>query len=237
MRACAACQTPGDLRCAKCRDVYYCSVACQREHWRLHKLLCSVSTAPAQGDEVEQTLNDSGECTHGASEQHTSFVQAFIQELNSIDLPLSADSELHKVLEVLLKLAGEQDGRWSSEHLPSVKLPRALIGAAVQAWLSSRFVVASACLVAARWVRCYQQDAQAGGGQALLHATRALCDGMRHESTPDSGGKKILSMGRDVAHAIGPLALSIPDYSSRRLGTREGLRSELQRLKPCACLS
>lgn len=162
-------------------------------------------------------------------------MQAFIHELSTIELPVNADSELHKVLGVLLNLAEAQAGALWSAHLTHPTLPKCLIAAAVQAWLSSRFVLASACLVAARWVRCYQQAT--GGGQPFLHATRALCEGMHFTATLETGGMKTLSMARDTAHAVGPLALSIPDYSNRRLGSRQSLQDELRRLKPCSCVS
>ena len=34
-------------RCARCHSIYYCSEACQREHWPTHKPQCN--RAPRQG--------------------------------------------------------------------------------------------------------------------------------------------------------------------------------------------
>jgi hypothetical protein len=43
MRKCAACGTvAGDLRCARCRKVFYCGKECQRAHWREHKADCGI---------------------------------------------------------------------------------------------------------------------------------------------------------------------------------------------------
>ena len=37
---CAQCPKFGDLRCAKCKQVHYCSKACQKAHWKTHKKEC-----------------------------------------------------------------------------------------------------------------------------------------------------------------------------------------------------
>lgn len=40
-RLCAVCQSMHDPKpCAGCRGVYYCSKACQIQHWREHKTIC-----------------------------------------------------------------------------------------------------------------------------------------------------------------------------------------------------
>lgn len=38
---CSQCTNPASSRCSQCRLVHYCSVACQRNHWPLHKLTCT----------------------------------------------------------------------------------------------------------------------------------------------------------------------------------------------------
>lgn len=37
---CAACSKPGKL-CAGCNNIHYCSAACQKTGWKVHKLVCS----------------------------------------------------------------------------------------------------------------------------------------------------------------------------------------------------
>jgi hypothetical protein len=38
---CATCATPGaDNHCGACKDIHYCSAACQKKDWPLHKLAC-----------------------------------------------------------------------------------------------------------------------------------------------------------------------------------------------------
>lgn len=42
---CAYCGKTGEklLRCGRCKKVYYCSVNCQRPHWKIHKKVCKKS--------------------------------------------------------------------------------------------------------------------------------------------------------------------------------------------------
>lgn len=37
---CVMCTKPGKLTCTGCRAIRYCSAVCQKQDWRLHKLLC-----------------------------------------------------------------------------------------------------------------------------------------------------------------------------------------------------
>ena len=54
--SCASCTAnEALLRCTRCRTAVYCTVSCQRAHWKCHKVIC---TAP----EAEEVLV----CTHGA---------------------------------------------------------------------------------------------------------------------------------------------------------------------------
>ena len=41
-KVCAVCKTTGELqRCSRCKKVHYCSVACQRKAWPVHKKVCN----------------------------------------------------------------------------------------------------------------------------------------------------------------------------------------------------
>ena len=41
-RVCATCGSPKNLSsCAKCKSIFYCGAACQREHWKTHKADCA----------------------------------------------------------------------------------------------------------------------------------------------------------------------------------------------------
>jgi hypothetical protein len=44
-RNCAFCLWPGDMKCAQCRTVYYCSRDCQRFHYKEHKEACIAPSA------------------------------------------------------------------------------------------------------------------------------------------------------------------------------------------------
>ena len=41
--ACSTCGSGTTLACAGCREVYYCSRHCQRQHWSQHKGECTLS--------------------------------------------------------------------------------------------------------------------------------------------------------------------------------------------------
>ena len=41
-RVCATCGSPKNLSsCAKCKSIFYCGAACQRDHWKTHKADCA----------------------------------------------------------------------------------------------------------------------------------------------------------------------------------------------------
>jgi len=42
---CFICSKQGDKRCARCKQIVYCSVDCQRSHWNEHKKNCSAADA------------------------------------------------------------------------------------------------------------------------------------------------------------------------------------------------
>lgn len=48
LRTCASCASTQDLKhCARCRTISYCSVACQRAHWKQHKRSCHFQVTKA----------------------------------------------------------------------------------------------------------------------------------------------------------------------------------------------
>ena len=36
-----ACEKSGELRCARCKDIWYCSAECQKQDWKRHKAACA----------------------------------------------------------------------------------------------------------------------------------------------------------------------------------------------------
>lgn len=52
MSPCANCSKEASLKCSKCNNVCYCNVACQKQHWKLHKGYCCAS----MGDSLCQTV-------------------------------------------------------------------------------------------------------------------------------------------------------------------------------------
>jgi hypothetical protein len=39
-KLCLVCQQPTTKRCSRCREASYCSMGCQRKHWKAHKGRC-----------------------------------------------------------------------------------------------------------------------------------------------------------------------------------------------------
>ena len=52
MTRCAVCQKEASARCAKCRQIYYCCVEHQREHWPSHKSDCVAPFVELVRDEM-----------------------------------------------------------------------------------------------------------------------------------------------------------------------------------------
>jgi TPR repeat protein len=48
---CNSSQTNAPLRCSKCKAVYYCSGTCQKDDWKVHKIICS-DAAPKKQTET-----------------------------------------------------------------------------------------------------------------------------------------------------------------------------------------
>ncbi|CAI5775017.1 Tudor domain containing 1 [Podarcis lilfordi] len=50
---CHFCRMSGSLRCTRCKQVYYCSVECQRKDWQMHSVVCKLVKHNA--DKVEDS--------------------------------------------------------------------------------------------------------------------------------------------------------------------------------------
>ena len=66
---CVMCRAPSPHRCGGCGAAKYCSAACQKRHWPVHKAACQVDRAAsggrlAPGREAEVYAVD-GNCLHG----------------------------------------------------------------------------------------------------------------------------------------------------------------------------
>lgn len=49
--SCLLCHLPAKLRCSRCRQVWFCSKACQRAVWKTHKRVCGVEPVASGGAE------------------------------------------------------------------------------------------------------------------------------------------------------------------------------------------
>ena len=55
---CASCGFQGTrFKCGQCRDTFYCSRSCQRNHWPEHKLLCSPAALNVDAEEEEAQID------------------------------------------------------------------------------------------------------------------------------------------------------------------------------------
>lgn len=101
LRTCASCASTQDLKhCARCKTVSYCSVACQRAHWKQHKRSChfQVTTAstPAVTSEKDalsllRKTSDPGTKAHANTRGLTG---GAIELLNISELRLAIFSKL-----------------------------------------------------------------------------------------------------------------------------------------------
>ena len=53
MRHCLNClkEVSASLRCSRCRTALYCSKACQKKHWKVHKNICEDSNTDEDNNE------------------------------------------------------------------------------------------------------------------------------------------------------------------------------------------
>lgn len=50
-KTCFVCKSPNNVkRCGKCKCIYYCSIACQKADWDIHRLTCRFSPSRARED-------------------------------------------------------------------------------------------------------------------------------------------------------------------------------------------
>lgn len=55
---CAICDKEADKKCSKCRQIFYCSVKCQRQDWQKHKQICAtVQSGSAAAPVAQRSLS------------------------------------------------------------------------------------------------------------------------------------------------------------------------------------
>jgi tetratricopeptide (TPR) repeat protein len=79
------CQENGTLKCSKCSSVYYCSQACQKKHWSVHKTQCKLATdsSPKPASPAPSATSDSpatSSSSSAVSEPHAA-LQTLKQEI------------------------------------------------------------------------------------------------------------------------------------------------------------
>ena len=71
------------LRCV-CDEVTYCSLACQKHHWTIHRMTCKVKAKKDQQKKVSKASAPAARLAHGLTEEQLEyiFVEAFLAENN-----------------------------------------------------------------------------------------------------------------------------------------------------------
>jgi hypothetical protein len=54
LQFCSVCGHQSSLRCSRCLGALYCSVACQKQDWKVHKVICK------KAEEVKKSLEEQG---------------------------------------------------------------------------------------------------------------------------------------------------------------------------------
>lgn len=54
-------------KCSRCNVAYYCGLACQKPHWKTHKVACAVDqkAEPKESEEERDSLRFDDRCLHG----------------------------------------------------------------------------------------------------------------------------------------------------------------------------
>ena len=90
---CECCtEKPGRFRCSWCRIAYYCSVRCQRRHWRIHQDRCatlSIKVNLLSGESTEIRIHPL--CTVS---QLKEAIFAWLQNKNQSSAPLMTDFQI-----------------------------------------------------------------------------------------------------------------------------------------------
>jgi len=56
---CSHCNTPGaEKTCSVCKSAVYCSVDCQRKHWKVHKPHCKRPVDKEKPEEFNLSIED-----------------------------------------------------------------------------------------------------------------------------------------------------------------------------------
>ncbi|KAH7832368.1 putative zinc finger MYND domain protein [Monocercomonoides exilis] len=63
---CGFCGKKAQNRCSKCRSVFYCSVDCQRKHWKIHKLECDKLKEEKEKEERQMKEKEEKQKPHKA---------------------------------------------------------------------------------------------------------------------------------------------------------------------------
>lgn len=84
-QTCDDCGTvgPGMMRCGRCQSVWYCTKACQRKSWKLHKKLCSAPDA-AEGEAAQQQHKAEKPCPQWVPEVGSNCERLFNQGLQAL---------------------------------------------------------------------------------------------------------------------------------------------------------
>lgn len=55
---CNKCGKEGNKRCSKCKKVFYCSIKCQKDDWKDHKVICKMICKEPVSEDKLKLLED-----------------------------------------------------------------------------------------------------------------------------------------------------------------------------------
>jgi hypothetical protein len=76
---CNVCHDVGNLRCSKCKRIYYCSQGCQGSDWQFHKLKCQklAGTSPSETSSTTDGRTSTTQPTTSSSSSNQSILSQF----------------------------------------------------------------------------------------------------------------------------------------------------------------
>ena len=86
---CWICGAESNLKCGSCRNAHYCSIGCQKSHWKHHKEICKVDTE--DGMRKVKFRQYSGTCLHGAPPVSDPVATALLPHIQAIIVAYSTD--------------------------------------------------------------------------------------------------------------------------------------------------